>query len=336
MTQCINPSLIKGSKLVEPVTIQYRILYDADLSPIYDLEKKNNIFLYHWGEEIDPWTGKLNICLYDNWGTEDEPDYGDRYFYKGVATYDDMYDYWRKYEVDGDMTLDSVINSVYIYTNRIVVDSPEFELVKYCPTMKHVWDAIADSGVWPPNTSAENFWALMIGPDEEYETISPYPHGTYTSPDGLSIRHALCLGSGNKWPYNINKITGSTWRDIVTTSGYNILLTPTKYYGSFPGVASNPDLMCTYLPMDSSTIYSGYLYFPIMKMGGENPSQIIQVPRQYISVSKDCPIIVFWRRFQVDGVDYIGPGWVVRFPSSTSTSPTITKFANLEEYVKPL
>lgn len=197
-------------------------------------------------------------------------------------------------------------------------------LMQYCPTMEYLWDAIKDSGTWPFATKAEYTWLSFFSSDDEYETVIPYAYSNYTA-DSLSCRHALCLGTGSKWPYNFIKITGSAWKNVCTTSGYNILLIPTKYNGNFPGVAGNSNLICTYLPMDDSTIYSGQLYFPIVKLGKSNPCQIVAVPRNPITVTNRCPIIIFWSRFEKNGIEYLGAEYVVRFPSETSTSPTIYK-----------
>lgn len=206
-----------------------------------------------------------------------------------------------------------------------------FNLSQYCPTIGEIWDAIINASIWPSGTTAENFWSSLVGPDELYETLdAPYMYnGTYTTTDGFSCRHAICLGSigtsNGKWIYNFNKITGSNWRSLCTTSWNNILLIPTRYCGTFPGKADNSELLCTYLPMDNSTIYPGYLYFPIVKLGSSNPCEYVSTVREYVSVNAGCPIIIFWQRIKVNGEEYIGPGCVLRFSSAQSTSPTISK-----------
>ena len=86
--------------------------------------------IYEWGYFTDD-NGDTQLCIYKSdagyYEEDGHPDYGDKYLYRGIVNVDGAeYDYWQKWDVDGDYGLNVGGRDDYVYaTTQRIVSNPE-------------------------------------------------------------------------------------------------------------------------------------------------------------------------------------------------------------------
>ena len=142
-SECVvNPELIDDNVFITPFNFESCVWSDIDGTDGYGSIKDLDELIYEWGYFTDE-NGNTHLCLYksntDLYEEEGQPDYGDKYLYRGVITVDGTeYDYWQKWDEDYGSTnveYESGSGVWYIYaTTPRIVQNPE----AYSTTEKQV------------------------------------------------------------------------------------------------------------------------------------------------------------------------------------------------------
>ena len=127
----INPELINGNAFITPFNFESCVWVDGNNDGAVNYgggdNKDINELIYEWGYFTDE-NGDTQLCIYKSdaglYEEEGQPDYGDKYLYRGVITVDSTeYDYWQKWDED-KKGIDFSGDYVYATTQRIV-SNPE-------------------------------------------------------------------------------------------------------------------------------------------------------------------------------------------------------------------
>ncbi len=128
-TCTINPELINGNAFITPFNFESCVWVDGnnDGFPDYNVNHDIDELIYEWGYFTDE-NGDTQLCIYKSnaglYEEEGQPDYGDKYLYRGVITVDSTeYDYWQKWD-EVEKGIDFSGDYVYATTQRIV-SNPE-------------------------------------------------------------------------------------------------------------------------------------------------------------------------------------------------------------------
>ena len=130
----INPELINGNAFITPFNFESCVWVDGNSDGLaYSDDHINHDIselVYEWGYFTDE-NDDIQLCLYKSeagyYEKEGQPDYGDKYLYRGVVNVDGSeYDYWQKWDVSGDggVYINGGDDYVYATTQRIV-SNPE-------------------------------------------------------------------------------------------------------------------------------------------------------------------------------------------------------------------
>ena len=132
-TCTINPELIDGNEFITHFNFESCVWVDGDGDGISynnaDGEDNHDIdeLVYEWGYFTDD-NGKTQLCLYKSdaglYEEEGQPDYGDKYLYRGIITVDGTdYDYWQKWDQSFEgIYVNGGVDFVYATTPRIVTN----------------------------------------------------------------------------------------------------------------------------------------------------------------------------------------------------------------------
>ena len=130
----INPELINGNAFITPFNFESCVWVDGNSDGLaYSDDHINHDIselVYEWGYFTDE-NDDTQLCIYksdaDLYAEEGHPDYGDKYLYRGVVNVDGAeYDYWQKWDVDGDYGLNVGGRDDYVYaTTQRIVSNPE-------------------------------------------------------------------------------------------------------------------------------------------------------------------------------------------------------------------
>ena len=145
----INPELIDGNAFITPFNFESCVWVDGNNDGRVDYSEGAgsanhdiNELIYEWGYFTDE-NGDTQLCIYKSdaelYKEEGQPDYGDKYLYRGVINVDGTeYDYWQKWD---QMTNDISVSGDYVYaTTQRIVSNPE----SYSVTIKT--ESIYESG----------------------------------------------------------------------------------------------------------------------------------------------------------------------------------------------
>ena len=128
----INSELIDGNAFITPFNFESCVWIDGDNdgnipydAPQHDIDE----LIYEWGHFTDE-NGVNQLCIYKSearyYEEEGQPDYGDKYLYRGVVNVDGTeYDYWQKWD-DISKGVDVNFSGDYVYaTTKRIVSNPE-------------------------------------------------------------------------------------------------------------------------------------------------------------------------------------------------------------------
>lgn len=127
----IKDNLINGNSFITPFQFESCVWVDTDGDELdYGNNHDLSDFIYEWGYFEN------ELCLYKSeeglYEEEGQPDYGDKYLYRGIVTVDgEQYDYWQKW--DASSTDNGGVNGInvdgsgdYVYaTTARIVSNPE-------------------------------------------------------------------------------------------------------------------------------------------------------------------------------------------------------------------
>ena len=133
----IKPELIDGNAFITPFNFESCVWVDGnnDGFAYSDDHIHHDIseLIYEWGYFMDE-NGVNQLCIYKSeagyYEEEGQPDYGDKYLYRGVVNVDGVeYDYWQKWDEwnsngNGGLNIHGGDDYVYATTQRIV-SNPE-------------------------------------------------------------------------------------------------------------------------------------------------------------------------------------------------------------------
>ena len=128
----INSELIDGNAFITPFNFQSCVWVDANNDgATYDDGINHDIseLVYEWGYFTDE-NNDTHLCIYksdaDLYAEEGQPDYGDKYLYRGIVNVDGTeYDYWQKWD-DTSKDVDVGFNGDHVYaTTQRIVSNPE-------------------------------------------------------------------------------------------------------------------------------------------------------------------------------------------------------------------
>ncbi len=129
----INPELINGNAFITPFNFESCVWVDGNNDGLaYSDDHINHDIselVYEWGYFTDE-NNDIQLCLYKSeagyYEVEGQPDYGDKYLYRGVVNVDGTeYDYWQKWDANyGGIEVNDYGDYVYATTQRIV-SNPE-------------------------------------------------------------------------------------------------------------------------------------------------------------------------------------------------------------------
>ena len=130
----IKTELINDNAFITPFNFESCVWVDGNNDgatgygddPNHDIDE----LIYEWGYFRDE-NGVNQLCIYKSeagyYEEDGHPDYGDKYLYRGVVNVDGTeYDYWQKWDVDGDYGLNVGGRDDYVYaTTQRIVSNPE-------------------------------------------------------------------------------------------------------------------------------------------------------------------------------------------------------------------
>lgn len=129
----IKPELIDGNAFITPFNFESCVWVDGNSDgDTYDDGGSNHDaaeLVYEWGYFTDD-NDNTHLCLYksnaDLYEEEGQPDYGDKYLYRGIVDVDGInYDYWQKWDISTESTdINGSGDYVFATTPRIV-SNPE-------------------------------------------------------------------------------------------------------------------------------------------------------------------------------------------------------------------
>ena len=127
----INSDLIDGNTFITPFNFESCVWVDNGDGVPYDggSNHDEHELIYEWGYFTDE-DDNTHLCLYKSdaglYEEEGQPDYGDKYLYRGVVNVDGTdYDYWQKWDENGG-GLDVQGSGDYVFaTTPRIVSNPE-------------------------------------------------------------------------------------------------------------------------------------------------------------------------------------------------------------------
>lgn len=137
----INPELINSNTFITPFNFESCVWVDGnnDGNAYSDDHINHDIseLIYEWGYFTDE-NGVNQLCIYKSdaglYAEEGQPDYGDKYLYRGVVNVDGTeYDYWQKWDNwngnDGGLNINDGDDYVYATTKRIVSNPEAYSVI---------------------------------------------------------------------------------------------------------------------------------------------------------------------------------------------------------------
>ena len=129
----IKSELIDGNTFITPFNFESCVWVDGDGDGVIPYDGGSNHdaaeLVYEWGYFTDE-NDNTHLCIYKSdaglYEEEGQPDYGDKYLYRGVIDVDGTdYDYWQKWDENGD-GLDVQGSADYVFaTTPRIVSNPE-------------------------------------------------------------------------------------------------------------------------------------------------------------------------------------------------------------------
>ena len=130
----IKPELINGNAFITPFNFESCVWVDGNNDGVaYSDDHINHDIselIYEWGYFVDG-NGVNQLCIYKSdagyYAEEGQPDYGDKYLYRGVVNVDGTdYDYWQKWDVSSEYGLNVQNSGDYVFaTTQRIVSNPE-------------------------------------------------------------------------------------------------------------------------------------------------------------------------------------------------------------------
>ena len=138
----IKSELIDDNVFITPFNFESCVWVDTD-SDYNDGDNHDTYeLIYEWGYFTDE-NDNTHLCLYksnaDLYEEEGQPDYGDKYLYRGVVNVDgEEYDYWQKWDENSESINVNGDGYVYATTPRIVSNPEEYSCETTTETIETV------------------------------------------------------------------------------------------------------------------------------------------------------------------------------------------------------
>jgi hypothetical protein len=259
----IKSELINGNTFITPFNFESCVWVDANGDNIgygnnHDFEE----MIYEWGYFTDE-NDNIQLCLYKSdaglYEEEGQPDYGDKYLYRGVVNVDGTdYDYWQKWDENGDSGGDGLDvrgsgDYVFATTPRIVSNPDSYLCETTTETIETViplepkgviYRMIDEFG----NDCPYDFKNIQFKHPNDATTYLDYYYTFSTVIDGTvtdhSMRQGLCYGntmkeyiSSGKQTLNnnvfINSISSSCYYNSFENDCNHNSFRPGSYYNYF-------------------------------------------------------------------------------------------------------
>ena len=133
----INPELIDGNVFITPFNFESCVWVDGngdgDIGYADVTNHDEAELVYEWGYFTDE-NDDTHLCLYKSdaglYEEEGQPDYGDKYLYRGVVNVNGTdYDYWQKWDNSNEsIIIDDTGDYVYATTARIVTNPEAYSV----------------------------------------------------------------------------------------------------------------------------------------------------------------------------------------------------------------
>ena len=203
----INSELIDGDVFITPFNFESCVWVDANGDGTAYAGESNHDeaeLVYEWGYFTDE-NDNTQLCLYKSdaglYEEEGQPDYDDKYLYRGVITVDGTdYDYWQKWDANNEsISIADTGDYVYATTARIVSNPEAYSFETTNETIETVIQLNPKGIIYRMidefnNDCPYDFKNIQFKHPNDTTTYPDYYYTFSTVIDGAVIDHSLLQG----------------------------------------------------------------------------------------------------------------------------------------------